>query len=146
MAVDTNNFALSFSHAILKIQDTQYTAISNVSFSQDVERSAVYGTARSPLKRSIGQLSLGEGRLTFSDLQEGMSFYAGLGSNPSAATFAVDATFSNEDGSIVQSFELQGCSLSGFSGDFEQGADALQLEISFDFMRLLVNGAEFSTS
>lgn len=145
MAVDLENFAYSFSHAIIKLNETQFTAISNVSFNQDVDRSAVYGTARSPLKRSIGQLSLGEGTITFSDLEEGMSFYSALGDNPSAALFTVDVTFANEAGD-TRSFELLSCALSGISGDFEQGADAMGIEFPFDFMRIKVDSAEFSTS
>ena len=79
MAIDYETYAFSFSHAIVKLNETQFTAISAVSFSQDVERAAVYGTDRKPLKRSAGQLSLGEGTITFSDLEEGMSFYSALG-------------------------------------------------------------------
>lgn len=143
MAVDYENYAFSFSHAILKLNERQYTAISNVSFSQDVERSAVYGTDRKPLKRSAGQLSLGEGSVQFSDLEEGMEFYSALGSNPSAALFSCDVTFSNQNGD-TRSFELLSCALSGISGDFEQGADAMGIEFPFSFMAIKVDGAEFA--
>lgn len=143
MAVDYENYAFSFSHAIIKLNETQFTAISAVSFSQDVEREAVYGTDRRPLKRSAGQLSLGEGSITFSDLEEGMSFYAALGENPSAALFSCDVTFSNENGD-TRSFELLSCALSGISGDFEQGAEALGVEFPFSFMSIKIDGAEFA--
>lgn len=143
MAVDYENYAFSFSHAIIRLNETQFTAISAVSFSQDVEREAVYGTDRRPLKRSAGQLSLGEGSITFSDLEEGMSFYAALGENPSAALFSCDVTFSNENGD-TRSFELLSCALSGISGDFEQGAEALGVEFPFSFMAVKVDGAEFA--
>lgn len=143
MAVDYENYAFSFSHAIIKLNERQFTAISNVSFSQDIERSAVYGTDRKPLKRSAGQLSLGEGNVQFSDLQEGMEFYSALGSNPSAALFSCDVTFSNQNGD-TRSFELLSCALSGISGDFEQGADAMGIEFPFSFMAIKVDGAEFA--
>ncbi len=143
MAVDYENYAFSFSHAIIKLNEKQYTAISAISFSQDVERSAVYGTDRKPLKRSAGQLSLGEGSITFSDLEEGMAFYSALGDDPSLALFSCDVTFSNENGD-TRSFELLSCALSGISGDFEQGADALGIELPFSFMAIKVDNAEFA--
>jgi hypothetical protein len=143
MAVDLENYAFSFSHCILKLNEKQYTAVSNISFNQDIERAAVYGTDRRPLKRSAGQLSLGEGSLTFSDLEEGMSFYSELGANPSAALFSCDVTFSNENGD-TRSFELLSCALSGIAGDFEQGADAMGLELPFSFLAIKVDGAEFA--
>jgi hypothetical protein len=143
MAVDYENYAFSFSHAIIKLNERQFTAISNITFSQDVERAAVYGTDRKPLKRSAGQLSLGEGSATFSDLEEGMEFYSALGTNPSAALFSCDVTFSNENGD-TRSFELLSCALSGISGDFEQGAEALGIEFPFSFMAIKVDGAEFA--
>ena len=135
MAVDYENYAFSFSHAIIKLNEKQFTAISNITFSQDVERSAVYGTDRKPLKRSAGQLSLGEGSATFSDLEEGMEFYRARGTNPSAALFSCDVTFSNENGD-TRSFELLSCALSGISGDFEQGAEAMGIEFPFSFMAI----------
>jgi hypothetical protein len=134
MAIDYENYAFSFSHAIIKLNDTQFTAISAVSFSQDVERSAVYGTDRKPLS---------EGTITFSDLEEGMAFYSALGDDPSLALFSCDVTFSNENGD-TRSFELLSCALSGISGDFEQGADAMGIEFPFSFMAIKVDGAEFA--
>jgi hypothetical protein len=143
MAIDYENYAFSFSHAIIKLRDRQYTAIGGISFSQDVERSAVYGTGRKPLKRSAGQLSLGEGTIQFTDLEEGMQFYSDLGDDPSVALFSCDVTFANENGD-TRSFELLSCALSGISGDFEQGADAMGIEFPFSFLAIKVDGAEFA--
>src|SRR5690606_16249335 len=142
-AVDYENYAFSFSHAIIKLNERQFTAISNVSFNQDVERSAVYGTDRKPLKRSAGQLSLGEGSVTFSDLEEGMEFYSSLGSDPSAARFSVDVPFSRQNGD-PRRFELLSAALSRIAGDLEQGADAMGFEFTFSFMAIRVDGAEFA--
>ena len=142
MAVDLESYAYSFSHAIIKLEDSQYTGISNVTFDQQIERGVVYGTLRKPLKRAAGQVQLGEGSITFSDLREAMSFYSSLGDEPSAAVFTVDVTLANSNGD-TDSFELQSCTLSGFSANFEQGADALGLELPFNFMHLKVNGKDF---
>lgn len=143
MAIDHNNFAFSFSHAIIKLNETQYTGISNVEFSQDIDRSAIYGTDRRPLKRSAGQLGMGEGNITFSDLEEGMKFYKALGANPSAVIFSCDVTLSNDNGD-TRSFELVSCALSGISGSFESGADALGMEFPMTFMAIKVDAADFA--
>lgn len=143
MAVDLEQYAFSFSHAIIKLDDTQFTAISNVAFSQAIERSGVFGTKRTPLKKSAGQVGLGEGTITFSDLEEAMQFYASLGDEASLAVFAIDITFSNEAGD-TRSFECIGCSLTEMSGDFAAGADAMGLDYPYDFLRLKVDGKEFA--
>lgn len=142
MAVDLEQYAFSFQHAIIKLQDRQFDAISNISFSQDIERSAIYGTARAPLKRSVGQVSLGEATVTFSDLDEALTFYDALGDDPSLATFSADVTFANEVGR-VRSFELLSCALGGISGDFEAGADAVGMEYPLSFMRIKIDGKTF---
>jgi hypothetical protein len=143
MSADRENFALSFSHGIIKLGDVQYTGISSIKFSQDVERSVTYGTSRKPERKTEGQAKLGEGTVTFSDLSDGIRFLRALSDNPSAKIFAIDATFANEAAGEIASFEMLGCSLAGFEGNFEQGADALPLELPFDFLTLKIDGKEF---
>lgn len=139
MAVDLQGFAFSFSHAIIKLNNNQYTAIESISYDQSLDRSAVYGTDVSPLKRTKGQLGLGEGTITFSDLEEAFRFMESLGDDPMGKTFEVSITLANEAGD-TRSIELLSCALTGFGGDYSQGADALQQEIPFDYMRTKVNG------
>ncbi len=146
MAVDLNKHTLSFSHGIVKLNDKQYTAISSISGSQSVDRSAVYGTGRSPMGKSQGQIGLGEGSLTFSDVAEGHEFLADLqaiATDASLAIFACEYTLDDGAGN-VHSYELLGCSLTEFNFDFENGADALSLEMPFDFLRMKIDGAEFA--
>ncbi len=140
---DTENYAFSFSHAIIKVNDRQFTAIGNVKFDQTIDHGAVYGTDRRPLKLSAGQLAVGTGTVSFTDLAEAMDFYESLGDNPSAKRFTTDVTFSNEAG-LVKSFELRGCALSGISGDFKSGADPMGLDIPFVYMETRVNGSAFA--
>lgn len=142
MSVDLENYAYSFSHAIIELADKQYTAISNVSFSQGVERGVVYGTSAKPMKRARGQVQMGEGTITFSDLREAMAFLTDLGDEPSAKSFTVNVTLANPNGD-TDSFELQGASISQISANFEQGADALGLEIPFEYMHTKINGRDF---
>lgn len=144
MAVDLEKFAFSFSHAIIKLADSQYTGIKQLSFKQEVHREATYGTGRLPQKRAAGQLGMGEATITFSDLEEAMSFYDALGDDPTLVVFSVDCTLTN--GSQTRSFELLSCCISAFDANFEQGAEALPLEIPVDFLRLKINGKEFARS
>jgi hypothetical protein len=82
MAVELVQYAYSFSHAIVTANERQYTDISAVSISQELTESAVYGTDIRPMKRSVGQLSMGRGQLTFSDMGEAIDFYKALGDEP----------------------------------------------------------------
>lgn len=141
---EPEKYAFSFSHAIIKCNDRQFTGIRAIQFAQEVDRAAVYGTSRKPLKRSAGMLQLGEGTITFSDVDEAMQFIATLGDDPSLTTFSIDCTLSNEAAGLVRSFECVACSLSGFNANFEQGAEALSLEVPFDFMILKIDGKEFA--
>jgi len=143
VAVDLEKYAFSFSHATIKLNERQFTGIERVGFKQDIAREATYGTSRKPQKRSAGQLGLGEGTATFSDLEEAMQFYGELGDDPSLALFSVDCTLANEAGQ-VRTFECLSCALTGFEGDFEAGAEALSLELTFDFMLLKIDGKEFA--
>jgi hypothetical protein len=142
MAVDLENYAYSFQHAIITLEGTQFTGISSITFSQTIERGVVYGTLAKPLKRARGQVQLGEGTITFSDLKEAMQFYSALGDEPSAALFTADVTLANSNGD-VDSFELQSCTLSSFAANFESGSDALGLELPFNFMHMKINGKDF---
>ena len=143
MATDLTKYAFSFSHAIIKVNDVQITGISAVELSQDIDREATYGTGRQPQKRAAGLLSLGDGLITFSDLEDWMKFYDSLGDDPSLALFSLDVTLDNRAGD-VRSFECLSCAVAGVRAAFEQGATALSLEQPFDFMKLKVNGREFA--
>jgi hypothetical protein len=143
MAVDLEKYAFSFSHAIIKAGDKQYTGIKKVNFKQDVSREATYGTGRKPQKRSAGQIGMGEGSLEWSDLEEAMQFYSTLGDDPTLTIFEVDITLTNEAGQI-RTYVLRSCALSGFEADFESGADALGMTMPFDYMQTIIDGKELS--
>ena len=143
MSSSLSGFAYSFSHAIIKFDDKQYTGLKSIKFSQDVDRAVTRGASRKPEKKTEGELQLGDGTASFSDLSDAMRFLKALGKNPSGKMFAIDATFANTSTGETASFEMLGCSLSGFEASFEQGADAMGLDIPFDFMMLKIDGVEF---
>ena len=143
MAIDAENYAFSFSHAIITANGTQYTGIDSVAASQSIDRGVVRGTSRKPQKRAAGELAIGEGTINFSDLKEFHEFYGGLGDDPSKATFAVFVVLENEAGDTV-SYEYIGCALNGLNMSFEAGADALSSEVPFSFLAVKVDGREFA--
>lgn len=138
---DHENFAFSFSHGVLKLKNKQYTAIQSVSLDQKLEEAAVHGTSVAPLRRSAGQLQLGEGTIKFSDLEEGQDFFASLGDRPLMKLFAIDYTLTREDGA-TRSIEALSCRLTGFGIDHEQGAEALGIEYPVSFLMMKVDGKE----
>jgi hypothetical protein len=138
---DHENFAFSFSHGVVKLNGKQFTAIGSVALDQALEEAAVFGTSTKPLRRSAGQLQLGEGTIMFTDFEEGTDFFDSLGDRPLMKLFALDYTLTREDGA-TRSIEALSCRLTGFAVDHEQGAEALGIEYPVSFLMMKVNGKE----
>jgi hypothetical protein len=145
MALDYTNYAFSFSHAIVKVDDRQFVGVRSVSVNQELTESAIYGTDVRPLKRSVGQLSMGRGQLVFSDYQEGTDFFKYLGAEPFKALWALDYSLAREDGT-TRSIECQACRLTGFGVEHEAGADGLSITFPFSFMAMKVDGTDLVLS
>jgi hypothetical protein len=136
-----DDFAYSFSHGVVKVNDRQFTRISNVSVNQEVSEAPIYGTARGPLGRSAGQLGMGSGRLGFSDYKEGTDYLRFLGDDPLFKTWSLDYSLVLESGT-VRSVECKGCRLLGLGVDHRPGAEALEIEYPFSFLSLKMDGAD----
>lgn len=145
MALDLSSFAYSFSHAVIKVNDRQYSDVSAVSISQDLSEAAVYGTDVRPLKRSVGQLSLGKGSFTFSDMGEAIDFYRALGDQPFLALWSLDYSLSKTDGSF-RTIECRSCRLTSLGIDHSAGADALGMTYPFSFLQCRVDGVDLVLS
>jgi hypothetical protein len=141
LAVDLQNFAFSFSHAILRVDDRQFVGVRSVSVNQELTESVIYGTDLRPLKRTVGQLQIGRGNLVFADYQEGTDFYGSLGSSPLTRIWNLDYTLQREDGT-TRSVECQGCRLLSFGVEHENGPDGLEIQYGFSFMNMRVNGID----
>ncbi len=138
---DHENFAYSFSHGVIKANGKQYTAIGNIKLDQQLEEAAVFGTSNKPLRRSAGQLQLGEGTIVFTDFESGQEFFDDLGDKPLTKLFSIDYALVREDGT-TRSIEALSCRLTAFSVDHEQGSEALGIEYPCSFMMMKVNGKE----
>jgi hypothetical protein len=145
MAVELVQYAYSFSHAIVTANERQYTDISAVSISQELTESAVYGTDIRPMKRSVGQLSMGRGQLTFSDMGEAIDFYKALGDEPFLSLFTLDYALSTPNGSF-RSVECRSCRLTSFGIEHQAGADALGMTFPFSFLQVKVDGQDLVLS
>jgi hypothetical protein len=143
--LDYNNYAFSFSHAIVRVNERQFVGVQSVSVNQELTESAIYGTDARPLKRSVGQLSLGRGQLVFSDYQEGTDFFKSHGVEPFKALWALDYTLAREDGT-TRSIECQSCRLTGFGIEHESGPDGLAITFPFSFMAMKVDGVDLFLS
>jgi hypothetical protein len=145
MSINLTEYAYSFSHAIVRVNERQFTAVSGVSINQELSESAVYGTDARPLKRSVGQLSLGKGQLTFSEMGEAVDFFKALGGQPLMAIFALSYQLVLPSGS-ARSVECSGCRLTGFGIEHSAGADALGMSYPFSFLNVQVDGRDLVLS
>jgi len=138
---DHSGFAISFSHAVIKVDDRQYIGIDGVKISQDLSDTPVYGTSRAPLRRSAGQLGMGMGNLRFSDFEQGSDFFRSLKPDPFMKLWTLDYTLVKEDGT-VRSIECKACRLLSVSFDHQAGAEALGAEYPFSFLSMRIDGAD----
>lgn len=141
MALDFQNYAFSFSHAIVRVDERQFVGLRSVSVNQELTESAIYGTDSRPLKRTVGQLQMGRGNLVFSDYQEGTDFFGSLGASPFTRLWNLDYTLQREDGT-TRSIECKGCRLLSFGVEHENGADGLEIQYGFSFMAMKVDGID----
>jgi hypothetical protein len=153
LALDLERYAYSFSHAIVRVNERQFTDITNVQISQDLTESAVYGTDMRPLKRSVGQLSMGQGQLQFSDMGEAGDFFFALGgqsgtlqsssSQPFMATWSLTYQLARPPAD-VREIECLSCRILKFGIDHSAGAEALGCTVPFSFLAMKVDGREFA--
>lgn len=145
MALDYTGFAFSFSHAIVRVNERQFSDISAVSINQELNESAVYGTDMRPLKRSVGQLQMGRGQLTFSDMGEAVDFFAALGDQPFLAIWEFSYQLVKTDGSL-RSIDCVACRLTSLGIEHSAGAEALGMTYPFSFMAAKVDGRDLVLS
>ncbi len=139
------SYAYSFSHALIRANERQFTDISAVSINQDLSESAVYGTDARPLKRSVGQLSMGRGQLTFAEMGEAVDFFKALGDEPFKAIWALSYQLVREDGSS-RSIDCVSCRLTGLGIEHASNADALQMTYPFSFLQVKIDGKDLLLS
>lgn len=139
MGILYDEYAFSFSHAIIRARDRQYVGIRSVTLNQELTEAAIYGTDMRPLKRTVGQVQLGRGQLIFSDYEEGTDFFKNLGDSPLTQTFTLEYSLQKGDGT-TRSIECRGCRLLGLGVEHENSAEALEINYTFSFLEMIVDG------
>jgi hypothetical protein len=141
MAQNFNQPAYSFSHGVIRVGGRQFIGIRNVGINQELTETAIYGTDIRPIGRSVGQLSMGRGNLTFGDYEEGTDFWTSMGAQPLMAIWDLDYAQVRSDGS-TRSINCVSCRLLGVGIEHEAGADALEISYPFSFLHMQVERVE----
>ena len=136
---ETEGFAYGFQRAELTLQGVIYTGISSVEIDQPTEEGAVMGTRPYPLKRTMGQMEMGEGTITFSDEGERQRFIDGLGNAYREKVFSLTWLLTAPNTPAIKK-ECIGCRVLSDPTSHESGTDALGGDITFSFMYCKTNG------
>lgn len=136
---DLEGFGYSFSRGELSLARRIFTAVTNVEFDQPTTESAIMGTRPWPLKRTEGNMELGEGTVTFSDEAERMAFMAELGNGFRSKVWQLTWILT-APGSPAVKLVCYGCRLLSNPVAHEQGEAALGGDITFSFMYHSING------
>ena len=141
---DIQSYAYSFQHAELSIGARIFTAIAGVEIDQPTEEGVVMGTRPYPLKRTAGQMEMGEGTITFSDEGERQQFIDELGNGYREKIWSLTWVLSgpNAGSSAGASIKKEciGCRVLSDPTSHESGTDALGGDITFSFMYCKTNG------
>jgi hypothetical protein len=136
---DLEGFAYSFSRGELSLGRRIYTAVTNVEFDQPTTEAAIMGTRPWPLKRTEGNMELGEGTVTFSDDGERLLFLGDLGNGWRNVIWGLTWILTSSKAPNVK-VGCIGCRVLGNPIAHEQGEAALGGDISFSFMYHTING------
>lgn len=136
---DLEGFGFSFSRAELSLGRRIFTAISSVEFDQPTTEAGIMGTRPWPLKRTEGNMELGEGTVTFSDEAERMAFISALGNGFRSVVWDLNWILTSP-GSTPVKLACFGCRVLSNPVSHEQGESALGGDVAFSFMYHTVNG------
>jgi hypothetical protein len=134
-----DGFAYSFARAELNLNKSIFVGISNVSIDQPTTEGVVMGTRPWPLKRTEGEMGLGEGTITFSDAGEVIRFIDTLGNGWRSQVWNLTWTLT-ASGAPNITIACQSCKVLSNPFDHGTGEEALGGEIAFSFLTHTVNG------
>lgn len=139
MAITVNDIEYSWGSITAKINGKEITGFKAISYSDAVEREAVYGAGRHKLGMTRGKYTTEQGSLTaylkqereiINDLGDGWADYG---------PFEVEVRYA-EPGEDTHIDIVEGCRFAGTSGGGEEGASPLEREMKFDYMRVKRDG------
>jgi|SRR6185295_11283449 len=136
---DVEGLGYSFSRAELSLRRRIYTAITNVEIGQPTTEAAIMGTRPWPLKRTEGNMELGEGTITFSDEGERLAFLTDLGNGWRSVIWGLSWILVARGQPSVK-IAGHGCRVLDNPIAHEQGEAALGGDVTFSFMYHTING------
>jgi len=136
---DQEGYAYAFERAELNAANRVLTALKSVKIDQPTEEGVVMGTRSYPLKRTPGNMGLGEGTMEFSDEEERQVFLDSFGDTYRETIFSVKWILKAK-GKPNITYVAYGCRVLNDGADHSQGSDALGGEVTFSFMSYTRNG------
>lgn len=139
MAITVNDIEYSWGSITAKINGKEITGFKAISYSDAVEREAVYGAGRHKLGMTRGKYTTEQGSITaylkqereiINDLGDGWADYG---------PFEVEVRYA-EPGEDTHIDIVEGCRFAGTSGGGEEGSSPLEREMKFDYMRVKRDG------
>lgn len=142
MAIDyplINGIRHEWSSCEIKLGGVVYVGVKEVSYSDKLEPTKVYGAHAQPIGRTRGVYSC-EGSITLY-LAEANELRRALGPGYKEVSFDIVASYSEDELEAITD-ELVGCRIKGEDHSASQGADALVRKFDLDIMLVRWNGIE----
>jgi len=137
---NTNGNEFSWPSYKVKVASEEVTDIKAVKWEHSIDGvEKVYGTGRKPRSRTRGRYKPGDASITFY-LSGWARFLAALPNGYAGVRFEIVESYV-EDGD-VHTVVLEDCIIIGNGSSTEDGTDALEREVKFDFMRAIEDGKE----
>lgn len=139
MAITVNDIEYSWGSITLKIRGVEITGFKAVSYSDAVEREAVYGAGRHKLGMTRGKYTTEQGSLT-AFLKQERAIIEEFGDGwADGDPFEVEVRYA-EPGEDTHIDIVEGCRWAGTGGGGEEGSAPLEREMKFDYMRVKRDG------
>lgn len=124
----------------VKVAGEEVTDIKAVKWEHEIEGvEKVYGTGAKPRSRTRGRYKPGDASITFY-LSGWVKFLAALPNGYASVRFEIVESYV-EDGDL-HTVVLEDCIITGNGSSSEDGTDAMEREMKFDFMRAIEDGKE----
>lgn len=132
-------YAYTFQRAELSLGTSIYVGIRNVSIDQPTTEGVVMGTRPWPLKRTEGEMGMGDGTVEFSDIEDMVRFITELGNGWRTKLWSLSWQLTAPNAPIVK-IACQSCRILSNPFDHGTGEEALGGQIGFSFLTHTVNG------
>lgn len=138
MAITVNEVEFSWGSITLKINGVEIVGYKGVSYSDGIEREAVYGARRHKIGMTRGKVTTEQGTITMY-LRQLRELMDSLGDGWGDSIFDLEVRYA-EPGRTTRVDIVEGCKFAGNPENAEEGASALEREVKFDFMRISRDG------